>query len=315
MPIERSSPLLPGGNDPASIRDRVPKLKKMLEQGYLMFARDVWSIYHRKLYIQWGYETYDDYIETEVGVSKDSAYRARLLFETFTMKCGVRPEELDGIGRARATMIRPLVTKTNARDWIEAAKELSWSEFNDKVQKAKRKKKKTPQPATSPESPTVKPGSPITLAKDTPRDQEKTVEVEEDEFVLRRFHLPPETDTLLDEALAEAQRITQSHSAGFNLGCILQHFLAHRLTQEGKTDGRLYYHLRHMEKIYGGRLIHIKDDKAWELLSETIENPKNANHFGTTIKEINVEPSTSDEGKEPRQGGAGDGEPAGDQDE
>lgn len=296
-PTGDSLPIIPQGNDPESIRDRVPKLKQMLEQGYLVFARDIWSIFHRKLYLTWGYETYDDYIQTEVGVSKDSAYRARLLFETFTMKCGVRPEELDGIGRARATMIRPLVNKSNARRWISDAKNLSWNEFNDRVQKAKGSKKRRPKPATKPETPITGSG-PIILASETTQES-KTVDTraptaeEEEEFTLRRFCLPPETDTLLDEALAEAQRITQSHSPGFNLGCILQHFLAHRLTQEGKSDGRLYYHLRHMEKIYGGRLIHIKSDEAWDLLSETIDNPKNDKHFGTSRKEPNIEPSNA----------------------
>lgn len=292
MPIGNSSPLLPQGDDPAAIRERVPKLKQMLEQGYLIFARDIWSIYHRKLYSRWGYETYDDYLKSEAGISKDSAYRARLIFETFTMKCGIRPDELEGIGRARATMLRPIVTKSNAREWIQKAKTLSWAEFNDKVEQAKGPKKKRPKPASKPETPVIA-GVPVKLAptvEETPRAE---APAETEEFRLRRFSVPPDTDTLLDEALGEAQRITQSHSPGFNLGCIAQHFLAHRLTQEGKSDGRLYYHLRHMEEIYGGRIIHIKDDKAWELLAETIEDPKNKKHFGTTTREPINEPASN----------------------
>ena len=266
-PIGPTYPIaLPNGNDAASIRTRIPKLKKMLDQGYLVFARDLWDVYERQLYLGWGYETYDDYLKHEAGISKGSAYRARLIFQTFVWKCNVRPDDLNGIAQGRIHMLRPIVNPQNVRAWIQQARDLSWSDFNDEVDREKLKFIQAKPTATT--APGTKSG-PVTVIKGSNQSPRPS---KPQKFKARTFRLPEDTDTLLDEALATAKRTTKSHSDGFNLGMILQHFLAHRLTQEGKKDGRLYYHLRHMEKIYGGHIIHVKNEKAWEVLSKAIED-------------------------------------------
>ena len=280
------------GDSPSDIRERIPRLKALVERCYMHLARDLWTAYHRKLYVNWGFETFDDYVKTEVGISKDYAYRMRRIFSVFVLKCGIKPSELDVIGRSKAQILLPVIDKSNAKGWISTAKLLPYNELVEKVHEIRKKKKKAAVAPTEPDNPLPNGDQPIRLAKNS-----TGIALKQEEFKPRTFRLPADSDSLLDEALAEAQRITKSSSEGFNLTMIAQHFMAHRMTQEGKKDGRLHWFMRHMEKIYGGHLIHVKDDKGWEILAEAAEtNPK---HLGTSAKErISERDSNSDEKKE-----------------
>lgn len=248
----------------------------------MALARDLWNTYHRKLYTKWGYDTFDAYLAAEGGVSKDYARRMRRIFSVMVMKCGIRPAELDIIGRSKAQMLLPVIDKTNARKWVTAAKELPCGELQAKIYEARYGASKT-NTITVDDDDETSDDNVITVGERDPNHQPVKLRPKPHSptrFVKRTFSLPEESDSLLDEALGEAQRITNSASDGFNLTCVAQHFLAHRLTDEGKNDGRLYWFMRQMERIYGVRLLHIKSDKAWNLLRETVEDNQDA--FGTT---------------------------------
>ena len=291
-----SEEFLPTGNSPTEIRARVRKLRAMMEEAYIIVARDLWEIYHSKHYIKWGYETWGDYLRDEVGISKDSAYRARKIFETFVHKCNLPPSAVDGIGRSKAQKLLPIVTRDNARTWISKAKVMTYDDLVEAIEDAKGESGGYPTP-TAPD--VALPSTPITI--NVGKLTTTKVEPKPAKFRVRNFRLPDETDDLLEEALNEAQRITNSHAAGFNLGCIAQFFLSHRLTSEGKNDHRLPWHFRQWEKIYGGRMIHVKDDKGWALLEEAIK--RNPDHLGSSLEEIrndNTSGSTDEDGRSNR---------------
>ncbi len=295
---------LPTGNSPPEIRTRVRKLRAMMEEAYIIVARDLWEIYHSKHYLKWGYETWGDYLRTEVGISKDSAYRARRIFETFVHKCNLPPSAVEGIGRSKAQKLLPIVTRSNARSWISKAKVMTYDDLVDAIEDAKDDSGGYPTPS---DPDVALPSSPITINVGKKTSTPKKPKVVK--FRVRKFRLPDDTDDLLEESLNEAQRITGSHAAGFNLGCIAQFFLSHRLTSEGKNDHRLPWHFRQWEKIYGGRMIHVKDDKGWALLEEAIK--QNPDHLGSSLEEIRDDYRDGSE-----DGGDRDGDPTrGDSDE
>lgn len=277
---------LPIGETPEAIRDRIPMLKTYIEKAYVRFAKDIWLVYNQKYYTKWGFNTFDDWIAS-VGVSKDGAYKARRIFDTFVMKCGIPPKEIDEIGKSRAEKLLPVIDKTNVKEWVTKAKELGWAELCNKVEVEKIKRRSPPPEPTQPDSGIVV--GPVSLGNSTTQETPRVIkeETKHETFRVRTFRLPDESDTLLEEALAEAQRITGSHSAGYNLSCIAQHFLAHRMTNDGKDDGRLLWFMRQMERIYNCRLIRIKSDDGWELLKEAVEN--NPDHLGDSKEEVKDE--------------------------
>ena len=135
-----------------------------------------------------------------------------------------------------------------------------------------------PPKATTPDK--RQPTTPVRIACE---GQATGVEDPALEYQTRTFRLPDDADTLLTEALAVAQRVTRSHSDNFNLACIVQQFLSHNLTVEGKDDGRRGYFQRWMEEIYGGHFLHIRNEEAWAVLADAVE--KHPHLFGTGERE------------------------------
>lgn len=275
MSTDESFPInIPHGDEPDTIRARIPRIRAITETCYMQLASDLWSVYHRKLYTDWGFDTFDDYVLTEVGISKDRSYRLRHIFAVLVMKCGLTPDSLKDLGRSKAEKLLPYVTRENAATMVREAKQLSFGKFVAKIEKIKAKQAAskgvidtTSKPSDASLDPSARPAG-VRLTSNTLPG-----------FHARVFHLPKETDTLVDEALAEAKRITKSPSDGFNLGCIAQHFLAHRLTTDSADDGRLLWFMRGMERVYGGKLLRIKDDRAWDVLRAAVEASEHENLF------------------------------------
>ena len=268
---------LPEGNSPEAIRARIPLLKEITERCYMRLARDLWDCFQRKLYVGYGFDTFDDYVATEVGISKDRAYKLRRIFSVLVLKCDIPTAQVESAERSRVEMILSVVNRSNAQDWLTDAKTLPYKTLRNKLVNERASRKGTPS-ATKPDKP--EPTTPVRLACENPRAQDAS---DVESYQQRTFRLPDDGDTLLTEALAVAQRVTGSHSDNFNLICMAQQFLAHNLTLEGKDDGRRGYFQRWMEEIYGGWFLHVRSDEAWDVLKEAVEKHKHL--FGTSKRE------------------------------
>lgn len=269
---------LPEGNSPDAIRARIPLLKEITERCYMRLARDLWEVYHLKHYTKYGYNTFDDYVATEVGISKDRAYKLRRIFSVLVLKCDIPTAEVESAERSRVEMILSVVNRENARDWLTDAKTLPYKDLKNKLVRESIRRKGVAPAATKSDKPEVT--TPVRLACEDPRAPDFR---EAEEYIQRTFRLPTDGDTLLTEALAVAQRVTDSHSDNFNLICMAQQFLAHNLTVEGKDDGRRGYFQRWMEEIYGGWFLHVRNEEAWDVLREAVESRPDL--FGTSERE------------------------------
>ena len=269
---------LPEGNSPEAIRARIPLLKEITERCYMRLARDLWEVYQLKHYVKFGFSTFDDYVATEVGISKDRSYKLRRIFSVLVLKCDIPTSQVEVAERSRVEMILSVVNRDNAKDWLTDAKTLPYKELRNKLIRETTRRRGVAPSATPPDKPD--PTTPIRLACESPRAQEPG---NSQEFVQRTFRLPDDGDTLLTEALAIAQRVTGSHSDNFNLICMAQQFLAQNLTTEGKDDGRRGYFQRWMEEIYGGWFLHVRSDEAWDVLREAVEGRPDL--FGTSERE------------------------------
>lgn len=263
---------VPEGDSPGAIRERIKVYKQVTESAYMRLAHDLWKCYHRKLYVGYGYDTFDDYVADEVGISRDRAYKLRRIYAVLHLKCDIPTKEIEEAERARVEMILGVVDRTNAKKWLNRAKTLPYKSLKNKIAEIRNREAKDDPSPTDPVRPI--PSTPVKVACENPRGEETSTT-----YIKRTFRLPEDGDTLLTEALAVAQRITKSHSDAFNLICIAQQFAAHNLTLEGKKDPRKEYWLRWMEEIYGGRFLHVQSDEAWAVLADAVSENKHL--FGT----------------------------------
>jgi hypothetical protein len=252
---------LPEGNSPEVIRARIKILKQITERCYMRLARDLFECYQR-------------------------------IFSVLVLKCNIPPKVIEQAERSRVEMILGVVTPKNAKEWLDRATTLDYKDLKRKLAQERARRTPTTPSATKPDKP--KTTTPVRLACESPRGVDG---VEVEEFHTRTFRLPSDADTLLTEALGAAQRVTGSHSDNFNLTCILQQFLAHRLTLEGKNDGRAGFFTRWMEEIYGGHFLHVKDERAWDILREAVEKAKNSDLLGTGKREDRDDRRDGNEGE------------------
>jgi hypothetical protein len=278
FPLATHSFSLPEGNTPDAIRARIRVLKEITERCYMRLARDLFECYQRKLYTGFGYSTFNDYVASEVGISRDRSHKLRRIFSVLVLKCDLKPSEVEKAERSRVEMILGVVNRDNARFWLNDARTLPYKNLRNKLAGERAKRRKPEASATQPNKPETT--TPVRIACE---NQEDGKEQEDEEYIARTFRLPADGDTLLTEALAVAQRETRSHSDAFNLMCILQQFLAHNLTVVGKKDGRRGFQQRWMEEIYGGHFLHVRNDEAWAVLADAVE--KHSHLFGTGERE------------------------------
>lgn len=243
-------PAIPADDSPEALRTRIPALKARLDRDYVQLARDLWTVHARGHYKDWGYESFNDYVE-DVGIPYERASRLRRLWSRLILSVGLRPSQLDGIGYSNAQLLVPVIDKSNASTWIEKGRTLSYRDLCDEIEKAR----PDPEPLPSPTGTTIiKPQLPT--APPTTR---------------RSFYLTSEQQIALDEALAESMRISSSQGEAHNLYLICIKFLADCMTQEQAPDARLRFFMRHLERIHGGRVLHVRTPEAFEVLRKAIE--------------------------------------------
>jgi len=250
-PTREQSPIIPADDSPNSLRERIPALKARVDRDYVQLARDLWTVHSLGHYKTWGFPTFNDYV-VQVGISIGSANRLRRLWSRLIISVGLRPSQLNGIGYSSAKLLSSVIDRTNATDWIEKGKTLTYRDLQAEVDKMR-----PPALTIPPPSSTSSPASSSVISSP---------------FMKRRsFYLSAEQEEALDEALAESSRISNSYSENFNLYLICIKFLADCMTQEQAPDARLRFFMRHLERIHGGRVLHVRTPEAFEVLQKAID--------------------------------------------
>ena len=245
--------VIPADESPGAIRERVPMLKSRIDFDYMRLAKDIWLIYSNSFYLEWGYETFDDYIVAEFDASRDRADRLRRLWSRLVIDAGIAPKQLEGLSYTNAQVVAQVVRRENAGEWLSLGKSITYRALQAKVDASKPAAVTiTPSPISSP---ALRPSAPAAR-----------------KYV---FYLHEDQAKVFDEAMLAAERAAKSSKDGHKLSCIALEFLAARTTREGTNEGRLRFYMRHLETIYGGSLIHVLSPKGFDALRAVIEaNPE-----------------------------------------
>lgn len=262
----------PSPDAPNEVRKRLAQYKKTADTAYIQMGRDLYLAFHRRLFSTWGYDTWTDYVEQELGIAKTRAERLRRIWTKYIKTLRVAPKELVGLGFTNAFTMLSVVNGDNVHDWIDKAKKLSWRELDLAVQAAK-----SPSPAAV--AALASAGAAVKKTGDSVADTGMAFHEEDVEAMkpgdLRRawtFRMYPSQYKVVDAAVSEARRTKPDEMAENEaLAHVATEFLAARMSKEETPLVRLKFLMTTMEGVYGGKFVWIKNEGAAEFLSKAME--------------------------------------------
>ena len=265
----------PNPDAPSEVRKRLKDGKANVDKTYIQMGRDLYLAYHRRLYSGWGYDTFTDYVENEVGIAKTRAERLRRIWTKYVKKLKIPPKDLEGVGFTNAFTMLPVVNDSNVHEWIQTAKDSSWRDLDLAVQAAR-----SPSPAAvaalaGAGAPVKKTGASVADTGMAFHDDDEAPEGEDKGDPRRtwKFRMYPSQYKVVDAAVAEARRTKPDEMAENEaLAHVATEFLAARMSKEETPLVRLKFLMTTMEQVYGGKFVWIKNDAAAAFLSSAMDS-------------------------------------------
>lgn len=271
------------------VRSRAKELVDDIDKQFLELSEILYKVYdvpidgdakNAPVYVQWGYKSFRDYAEQELGLHYKRAERLRFIYYRLEV-------ELDGLdkGPLRARLLRlglskvrelmRVLTKRNAEKWIEMAENSNYQTVDAKVRKALDQKEDAEVEAAVRAE-----GDPV--VKSNTLSHEKTQEEREDEAIeesmgpgkwgkdsgeqlfSKMFSFYPDQLETVKTALKRAGELTDKSSAGHNLSLICLDFLSNNDFTKASEEQRLRY-VAKLEKLIGYKFV-VVDPKTKEVL-------------------------------------------------
>jgi len=292
-----------------AVFERAHQLKKVIDTAYIGLGRELYQIFHRRLFVEKGFNTFDDWCENGLGISIVRGYRVRRIWTKFVKELNLRTEQLEGVGYTRAFEMLGVINESNAQDWLTKARTLSQRDFLVQIAVAKNPTPEALQSLTDAGVPTEKrevqednddlsgeggfddiPGggggalpserSGLSASghspdrRRPPRDdhEPRSAEVLPPEMVTLYYKVTKEQATFFKQAVDEVRRADpREMSDGRCLNYIALEFLNARLTKEQKASSRVEFYLAMYEKVFGGKFVWIKSKEAADVLTRAIE--------------------------------------------
>lgn len=308
-----------------AVFERAHQLKKVIDTAYIGLGRELYQIFHRRLFIEKGFNTFDDWCENGLGISIVRGYRVRRIWTKFVKELNLRTEQIEGVGYTRAFEMLGVINESNAQEWLNKARTLSQRDFLVQIAAAKGPTPEAIQALTDAGAlvevrevqednddlsgeggfddipgggggalPSERSGltsnGPSPDRRRPPRNEfePRVAEVLPPEMVTLYYKVTKEQACFFKQAVDEVRRADpREMSDGRCLNYIALEFLNARLTKEQKASSRVEFYLAMYEKVFGGKFVWIKSKEAADVLTRAIE--EHPTLFTTTTTTIEKE--------------------------
>lgn len=198
----------------ADLRTKVLGLRESIDKSRWEMAECMFKIHDESIYQHWGYNSYDQWVSVEMGMTVRTAQYLTAIYNWFMNEIGEklssadRNKMIDGIRKLGWTKARCLVgvtNKDNVHDWIKKAEGMSSTELESE---AKRE-----------------------LAKIQGHDPGAV-----DNMTNMSFRVADEQRTIVENALSVAENIADSNKKGHLLSLICQDFVASNMAKKGAPE-------------------------------------------------------------------------------
>jgi hypothetical protein len=216
------------------VREDVEAMSDAMSVSYLAVGALLGEIRAGSYYEDYGFDTFKEFVETELGFSPQKGRRLINIYQTFVVDLEVDPEEIIDIGWSKVSAIEPVATEDNVRTLLTQARDNTLSTLRDNVNQLQAGNR----------------------AEDL--DEEETPEDRDPEEVYhKRFTLYDEQEEVVEQALEVAEQEAESDSAGHLLTLICQDYLA----GAGDLDEeKVAYYLRQLEDNFDLGIIALDED-------------------------------------------------------
>jgi hypothetical protein len=129
------------------LRVNLRSLRATIEESYVAFAKQLWKAIHGvvdgdTLFQVWGYATFDDYAETELGMKRGKAYYLAQIWGELHVNAKIPEAKIAEIDWSHSKELAPLakvggVTEKNIDSWIKKAKLQPVHQFAQEVKAAR----------------------------------------------------------------------------------------------------------------------------------------------------------------------------------
>lgn len=262
---------------PEAVAERISAILSRINSDYLLLGREIYMVFHRRLYLQWGYSTFDECMAAKFGISRERSERVRRVWSKYVKELRIAYDDLAGVGFSKAHMLLPIVNADNVRGLIEKARTAQTvKDFKQEIDLIRGRRKAVERAKVdAPQVNETKLEPADTADVTSPAASETGVVLEPAERPTKvTFNLYPDQLEIVQAAIQEVQRNKRSDiemAPNEALSHVALGFMAERLTKDKRPNAQIRFYMHWLERIYGGKLIWVTNDEAAAVLSKAVE--------------------------------------------
>ncbi|MFH1739095.1 MAG: hypothetical protein ABIH23_08810 [bacterium] len=246
--------------------------KKMAKDGQNLMEL-LWEVKDQGYYTDYGFKTWEDYVQSEVGIKPRNAYMLKRVWEAFHIKGGLPASEVRQIPYTKGDIVASEVTPDNAKEWAAKAKNTRGDDLRKTVRNRREERKETADP------------------------DEK--EVPQEKFKRFMVYLSPKQTETVNLALAAAAKKAESDKENHQLAQICGEWLS-LYGARGVTDADVLANLFHRLGDRHGYEVFafpkkIKSEQKQALLSNILDNVEEL--FGVELEIVDGDEEKEGQGE------------------
>ena len=251
------------------VRRRARQLSKALDTGYLELAEILYHVYitpvnndpsQGPLWTGWGYSSFGDYADQELGLARRKAERLRQIWFHVEERLGSQldrdlKKRLYAVGWSKLREIASLLIPENTEKWLHLAENGSHAQV---AAAAKQVRKRVDEARERKLAIRENPDGGLTM--DGFEEEEallRQIDIDDDSLKLRTkvFGLYPDQMANVEAALDRAEQLSKSDSSSNNLSLICMDFLATNDFGRENDPINILRYLSRMEQSLGVKLV------------------------------------------------------------
>ncbi len=107
------------------LKEEINEIVKQMGENFFVLSEKLHQVYHGTLFIKWGYETFKDYVESEISFKLRKAQYYVTIWNWFGDLPDEVREKVIPLGWSKIRLLVGIVNEDNVDEWVEKASDMS----------------------------------------------------------------------------------------------------------------------------------------------------------------------------------------------